>query len=106
MVGATALTTGAGLLIVKVVASEVPPPGDGLTTVICAVPAADRSAAGIVTDNCVALTYVVGRELPFHCTAEDAMNPEPVSVTWTEVDPMTVDTGAIEAITAVGLLGV
>src|SRR5438067_984966 len=44
---------------------DVPPPGGGLKTVTCAVPAVKRSVAGIVALNCVAETKVVARAAPF-----------------------------------------
>ena len=51
--------TGAGLLTVNNAADEVPPPGIGLETVTCAMPATARSAAVIEAWSWVALTYVV-----------------------------------------------
>jgi hypothetical protein len=80
--GATLLTVGIGFaaLIVNAVLPHVPPPGAGLTTVTCPVPAAAMSAAVIAAVNCVALTYVVVRLDPFHFTTEPLMNPVPVTV--------------------------
>ncbi len=54
--GATEVTTGAGLLIVKLVGADVPPPGTGFETVTWAVPDEAKSAADSATDNWVALT--------------------------------------------------
>ena len=48
--------TGLLLLIVKVAALDVPPPGLGLTTVTLAVPALVMSAAGTWAVSLVALT--------------------------------------------------
>ena len=45
--GERVLIAGTGLLIVKVWALEVPPPGEGLNTVTLAVPAVAMSAARI-----------------------------------------------------------
>jgi hypothetical protein len=53
-------------MIVKGSALDVPPPGEGLTTVTLAVPAETMSAAVIAAVNCVLLTYVVMRLDPFH----------------------------------------
>lgn len=44
-------TCGAGLLMVKACAADVPPPGVGFTTVTCAVPPVAKSAAVIETCN-------------------------------------------------------
>src|SRR5207237_255466 len=59
-----------GVLIVNVSALEVPPPGLGEKTRTAAVPAIARSAAVIAARRRVALTNVVARALPFHCTTE------------------------------------
>jgi hypothetical protein len=76
------LTAGAGLalVMVNVKAFEVPPPGAGLNTVTRAVPAAAILVAGIVAVSWVALTNVVVRLLPFHCTTEPRTKPEPNTV--------------------------
>jgi hypothetical protein len=50
------MTTGSALLMVKVRALEVPPPGEGLTTVMEAVPAVAMSLADTEAANCVLLT--------------------------------------------------
>ena len=57
-----------GDVIVKVRIFEVAPPG--FTTLTCAVPAAAMSLAGIAAVTCVALTNVVVRAAPFHCTTD------------------------------------
>lgn len=51
LVGEVPETCGAGLLMVKDCAAEVPPPGVGFTTVTWAVPPVARSAAVIATCN-------------------------------------------------------
>jgi hypothetical protein len=56
---------GVGLLIVTVPGLEVPPPGVGVNTVTCAVPAAAMSADGIAAVTRVSETYVVVRLVPF-----------------------------------------
>jgi len=45
-----------------------PPAGNGLNTTTDALPTLAMSAAVIAAVNCVALTNVVVRLLPFHCT--------------------------------------
>ena len=69
-----------GLLIVKVCALEVPPPGVGLNTVTCVVPAVAMSAAGIAAVSRVAETNVVARFAPFHWTTELELKPLPLTV--------------------------
>src|SRR5258708_2049878 len=70
-VGLTRVTLGAlALLTVKVCAVEVPPPGAGLNTVTCDVPAAAMSLAGIAAVSWVELTDVVIRFAPFQRTTE------------------------------------
>ena len=58
--------TGTGLLIVKVAALEVPPPGGGVDTITIAAPAVAMSAAVMAACKLVLETKVVVRELPFH----------------------------------------
>jgi hypothetical protein len=60
-------------------AADVPPPGDGVTTVIVLDPTTARSDAGIAAVNWDAETNVVGRGEPFHDTMEAATNPLPVT---------------------------
>ena len=54
--GLNPVVIGTGLLIVKVWALEVPPPGAAVKTVRLAVPAAAMSAVGIQALNCALLT--------------------------------------------------
>ncbi len=72
--------TGFAPLMVNVELPDVPPPGAGLVTVTCPVPAVVRSAAVIAAVTCVALMYVVVRLDPFQFTTEPLMNPVPVTV--------------------------
>ena len=67
-------------MIVKLAVPDVPPPGVGLKTVTCAVPALVKSVAGICAVNCVALTKVVVRSCPFHFTRELLIKPVPLIV--------------------------
>src|SRR5262249_33797319 len=59
---------GAGAVMVKVAAPEVPPPEPGLNTVTAACPVEATSAAGIAATRRVALTNVVVRSEPFQRT--------------------------------------
>jgi hypothetical protein len=54
--GESEVTSGLGLLMVKVSPLDVPPPGVGLITVIDAVPGVAMSLAGTEAVNFVSLT--------------------------------------------------
>ena len=95
---------GACALIVNASAREVPPPGAGVTTLTCALPAAAMSLAVIAAVNCVALTNVVGRFAPFHCTVEEFTKFEPVTDNENPAPPALVFVGAIAAMDGAGLL--
>jgi hypothetical protein len=73
-------TVGTGLLIVKVIAADTPPPGSGLATVTGTVPEFAMSAAGTVAVNEVALLNVVAISVPFQSTPELATKFVPVRV--------------------------
>src|ERR1041385_5583741 len=62
-------------------------------TVTGAVPAAATRSADTCAVNCVALTNVVGRGLPFHCTVDPLARPVPVTVMVNAADPATADDG-------------
>jgi hypothetical protein len=66
---------------------ETPPPGDGLMTVIAAVPAVAISPADIDAVTWVGLIRVVVRLPPFHLTIESLMKPDPLTVRVKEVPP-------------------
>src|SRR6266850_3991819 len=72
---------------------EVPPPGAGVTTVTCGVPAAATSAAAMAAVSCVGLTKVVVRAAPFHCTLEPLTKLVPVSVSVKAALPADVPVG-------------
>lgn len=96
---------GVGLLVTaNDTDAAVPPAGAGFTTVTDAVPPAAISVAVIAAVSCVALTYVVVRELPFHCTTDDGTNPVPVTDSVNVADPAAADDGEIPVIAGVGLL--
>ena len=60
-------------------APDVPPPGAGLKTETVAVPTT-RSAAATVARSCVLLRATVGWAMPFHCSVDRPLKPEPVTV--------------------------
>ena len=66
--------------IVNSRALDVPPPGPGVCTLTCAVPAADRSLAAIEASSLVVLISRVGRSAPFQRTTENVLNPLPITV--------------------------
>jgi hypothetical protein len=69
-----------GLSIEKVSDVLLPPPGAGLKTATSAVPTALKSDARIVAVNCVGLTKVVARTLPFQRTLDPETKLPPVTV--------------------------
>ena len=79
-VGFSPVVVGTGLVMLKVCGFDVPPPGAGLPTVTCAVPAVAMSAAGMAAVSRVAETNVVARSAPFHRTTEPLMKFVPVTV--------------------------
>jgi hypothetical protein len=89
-------------VIVSVNEFDVPPPGVGFTTVIAAVPELAMSAAVIAAVNCVALTNVVVRALPFHCAVDPLMKLVPVNVIVNAAPPAPVDVGEIEVSVGTG----
>src|SRR5437867_1269824 len=83
-VGLRPVVVGTGLAFVmpmlKVCGFDVPPPGAGLPTVTCAVPAVAMSAAGIAPARRSSDPNVVARSAPFHRTTEPPMKFVPVTV--------------------------
>lgn len=61
-------------LIVNAIALEAPPPGDGLTTVMFAVPFVAIKELDTVAFNCVADIYVVASGDPFQLIVEVVTN--------------------------------
>jgi hypothetical protein len=104
--GEIELIVGTGLfaaLMVKAKFPQVPPPGAGLETVTCAVPAAAMSAAVMAACNWVALTKVVVRFEPFHRTTDPLTNPLPFTVKVKAAPPAVALEGEIEVIAGTGL---
>ena len=75
--GDNTVSAGKGLLIVNVIAADVPPTGAGLNTVTGIVPAAARSPIGTTAEICVALVNVVTSATPFQSTTELETKPVP-----------------------------
>ena len=96
-VGVMELTDGVGLVTVKLLAAEDPPPGAGLLTVTETVLPAVRADAGIWACSDVALTYVVERATPLKITEEEAIKLDPVTVSVCAAAP---------AVTLVGFIAV
>jgi hypothetical protein len=94
-----------GLLIVKVSALEVPPPGGGENTVTCAVPATAMSEAGIAAVNLVAETNVVARSSPFQRTTELVTNLLPLTVSVNAAPPAVREEGLRLVVVGTGLSG-
>ena len=88
--------------IVNVNDCDVPPPGAGVSTFICAVPLDAMSAAAIDACNCAALTNVVGRAAPFHCTVEEEVKPLPLAVSVNGPPPENTWVGDSEVTTGSG----
>jgi hypothetical protein len=81
------------VVIGKVCALDVPPPGEGLITVTLAVPVVAMSAAVMAAVTCVLLTNVVVRLDPFHCTLEVLRKLEPFTVSVKAAPPVIAEAG-------------
>jgi hypothetical protein len=102
LAGLILLIAGCGLFTEKSAAGDVPPPGDGFTTVNFAIVPFARLLAVSVTLKFVAELNVVAIGAPFHCTVELEMNPEPVIVTDMSVEPATAEDGVIAVMAGTG----
>ena len=78
--GSMLVKVGAGLLTAKICASEVPPPGAGLNTVILNVPAVVKSLAGMMAVNCLLLTKDVVRSEPLNRTTDPDTKFVPLTI--------------------------
>jgi hypothetical protein len=106
--GDSIVMDGAGLLgalIVKPAFTDVPPPGAGLNTVTCVVPALAMSDAPMAACNCVPATYVVVRGNPFQFTTDPFMNPVPFTVSVNPTVPAVAEDGDNIVMDGAGLLG-
>jgi hypothetical protein len=93
-----------GLPTVKLTALEVPPPGEGLKTVIEYVPTAAMSLAVIAALSWVLLTKEVVRAEPFHSRTDVEIKSLPVTVKVKPVPLAVVDDGERPVIDGTGLL--
>ena len=84
--------------------AEVPPPGVGLKTVACAVPAVAISEEAIAACSWVLLTSVVPRVDPFQLTTEAPVNPLPFTVKVNAAPPAEAVEGDSEVTEGAGLL--
>lgn len=85
---------GNGLVIVKRLGAETPPPGAGFVTVTFTSPAVARSAAVRLMVSWVALPTFVGRGLPPNDALDDEMKFVPVTTTVVAADPAGIELGA------------
>jgi hypothetical protein len=86
-------------------APPIPPATSvGVNTVTDAVPAVAISAAVIAAVNCVALTNVVVRLLPFHCATDVLMKFDPFSVNVNAGPAAVAELGDSEASTGTGVV--
>jgi hypothetical protein len=102
--GLIVVMVGAGLFTVKLTAAEVPPPGDGFSTVSFAAMPFAKSVAGIVACKLEDETKVVARAEPFHSMAEEEMKPEPATVTAVAASPAVAEDGVTEATVGVAFV--
>jgi hypothetical protein len=102
--GCSEVTVGVRLLMVKVSALDVPPPGAGLVTVTGRVPAFIRSGPRMVAVTCVALTKVVDLGLPLKFTTAPLTKPEPFTESVRRCEPAEALAGCSEVIAGTGLL--
>jgi hypothetical protein len=95
-----------GGLIVKFVAVDVPPPGVGVTTVTCAVPALAMSCAVMDAESSVVpVLYVVARWELFQYTTEVETKPVPATLSVNAEPPAVALDGKRELMTGVSLNG-
>jgi hypothetical protein len=90
----------------KGTATDVPPPGAGVTTVTAAVPAAAISLAEMLAWSWVALTNVVVRAAPFQRTPDEGTKLFPVTVKVNAVPPAAALLGVSALSAGVGLVAV
>lgn len=106
LLGEIELSVGTGLLMVNVLAADVPPPGVGLNTVTEAVPTVAMSAAVICAWSWVLLTNVVVRFVPFQRTTDVMAKFVPVAVSVKAALPAAALVGEIELRVGAGFVAV
>jgi hypothetical protein len=94
------VSIGSGYPAVNADGKEVPPPGGGVRTLKCTVPAVAISAGTNETNRLALLTYVVGRALALYWTTEDGTKLLPFTVTTTGLEVPTVAVGGTKELTA------
>lgn len=104
--GLREVISGTDVEMVKVSAFEVPPPGEGLKTVICTVPGLVMSPLEMLAVNCELLTKVVVRPAPFHWIVEPEMKLDPFTVKVKAAPPAGVLVGESELMLGTGLFWV
>jgi hypothetical protein len=103
-VAAPTALSGVGLAVmVKAIELDVPPPGDGLNTVMLAVPAEAMSEAVTAKANCVLLTNEGVRLAPFHRTIELLRKLVPFTVSVNDTPPAVPEIGLRLVIVGTGL---
>jgi hypothetical protein len=90
-----------GLVMVKFIGLEVPPPGAGLVTVTGSVPDEPMLEAGMAALNCVELRNVVAGAAAPKLTIEAATKLVPLIVSVNAAPPATALFGEMEAIVGV-----
>jgi len=108
LAGEMLVTVGTGLfaaMMLKVAGRDVPPPGAGLVTVTCTVPAVAISAAEMAALIWLALTKVVVRALPFQFTIELLIKFDPFTIKLNAGPPEVMLVGEIEANVGMGFGG-
>jgi hypothetical protein len=106
LVGESEVIVGAGLLTVKLVAADVPPPGPGFVTVTGNVPAVAISVAVIAAVTCVALIKVVVFAAPLKFTTDVETRFVPLTVNVNAAPPAVALVGESVVIVGAGLLTV
>jgi hypothetical protein len=101
--GVSNVIEGTAVVIVNVRAAEVPPPGEGLSTVTLAVLTELMSAVVMAACKLVLDTKVVERALPFHWTVDVGMKFVPVTVNVKPTPPATAELGFRDAAVGEGL---
>lgn len=91
-------------MTVTVCELEVPPPGEGFSTVTRNVPPDATSASGIIAVSVVGETKVVARLEPRHNTVEAVMKPAPSTVITRPRLPASTVLGVTRVVTGAGLL--
>ena len=90
--------------MVNVIAFDVPPPGEGFTTVTEAVPGDATSAAVTVAVSCVDETYVVAKAVAFQRTVEPETKLVPFTVMVNDEHPAGYEFGLSDVMVGTGLL--